>query len=509
MGVFLSSLIVLKSNLQYNVMAFYQDSGTHYVDEVHTLNYGISSLYSGEVEVLRVGETTRWLARAFYPIGVYYMHSNMGGSHKVHRVNKTSGWSYSSGYVKNNFKKPISVKGDPNLQDFVFAMKFLLGALVILSFLVASYLIANNYGFLAGISYFVFPAATSLFSVMQSIFYTESGFVILFNLTIILALTSAMNTWRLYIWSALILAFAISTKLTGLLFAVPIVTTLVLRGKVFKGMKLEGFVILTILFLALIHVYTSSYMEVIDQTLSNVYAHKTGHGGTQPAGWYQVKQMAKALFPWIFLFPISAAFLCYKRPRNFLFVLSIVVMLMIMLASFSGASFFHVRNMTTPLVMILFVISIGFAVLVRQIKFRPQFLLIASVAGVLILHGYTLITQYRAVDKEWFDLHVQNSLSVARIGIEEELVPNSTRIKNLSGKFEINDQVEKLSQKLRRYDCIVVNRIKSNKQFTNYILPLNYELVARHGNYFVYKNSERYKEFIEKKRIKETNSIQF
>jgi hypothetical protein len=42
--------------------------------------------------------------------------------------------------------------------------------------------------------------------------------------------------------------------------------------------------------------------------------------------------------------------------------------------------------------------------------------------------------------------------------------------------------------------------VKNNKHYTNYLLPLDYKLIARYGKYFVFKNEDRYTQYINKKK---------
>lgn len=476
----LSSLLVLNNNLQYNITKSHGD-------DVHTMNYGIESMYSGQVTTLRVGESTRWLARVIYPVALYYMNSNMGGEHYV------TGWDYPSGvYIKKHFKNPASVKNDPNIQDFVFAMKFILGFLVILSFLGASYMMSITYGFLAGISYFIFSMSTPLINKMLSIFYTESSLIILFNLIIILGLSNKINNWRLHIWSAFILAFAISTKLTGLVFLLPIVTIIFLKdSQVFRGMKVEGFIFLTIAFLALINIFASSYMSLLDQTLSNVYHLKTGHMLTVPSGMYQFKHIMQTLTPWIFIFPIALGLLFFKKISAKKLLISVSISAIIMIIALIGVSFFLPRNLTTPLIMMIFIISIVFANLIQQTKYKPQTLLLVTLFGIIIFHAYSINKYNINISAKSVSKYVQSCKSIAIIDIEKGVIPNSTNLYSMPERFTLKKQQEIFRDQFLPYDCVVVKKIKNNKHYTNYLLPLDYKLVARHGKYFVFKNKKR------------------
>ena len=154
------------------------------------------------------------------------MNSKMGGTLKL------NGWDYPGGsYLKNNFTNTEKIKNDPNIQDFVFAMRFILGSIVILSFVLASYFISKSYSFISAVTYLTLTFSATMINDMLSIFYTESTLVIIFNLIIVVSLLPKLNKWRLYIWCSFLLSFAISTKLTGVIFSIPIFVIIFLKDK--------------------------------------------------------------------------------------------------------------------------------------------------------------------------------------------------------------------------------------------------------------------------------------
>jgi MFS family permease len=472
-----SSLLVLNNSLQYNITKYH-------VDEVHTMNFGIKSMYSGEVTTLRVGESTRWLARAIYPVALYYMNSNMGGEIDV------TGWDYPASYIRKYFTAPVAIKHDSNIQDFVFAMRFILGTLVILSFLVASYMLSITYGLIAGLAYFVFSLSTSLIYSMLAIFYTESSLIILFNLVVIFGLIKVLN-WRLYIWLAFVLAFAISTKLTGLIFVLPIFTIIFLKdNNIFKGMKIEGFILLIIIFLALINIYASSYTAVMEQTLANVYHFKTGHFKTVPSGIYQIKLILKSLTPWIYIFFIASILLIIKKINNQKFLMSIAISSLIMIISLIGVHFFLDRNLTTPLIMMILIISVVFSIILKQVKDKHHILLVGSLVGLMMFHIYSINKYYNNIDANSISKYIKSCKSIATIDIEKNIIPNASVLDSMPEMFTLKKEQTSFRNKFLPYDCVVVKRVKNNKHLTNYLLPLDYKLTNRHGKYFVFKNKK-------------------
>jgi hypothetical protein len=479
-----STLWMLNNKLQYEIT-------TSSVDDVHTMNFGIKSMYSGEVATLRVGESTRWLARAVYPMAIYYMNSNMGGEHQV------TGWNYPSGfYIKKYFKKPASVKHNPNIQDFVFAMKFMLGLLVILSFLCASYMLSLKYNFIAGISYFIFSVSTAMIVDMLSVFYTESSLIIVFNILVVIGLAEVFNKWRLYIWLAFLFAFAASAKLTGLVFILPILAIIISKDKtLFKGMKIEGFFLLVAIFYLLINIFATSYMSLFDQMLANVYHLKTGHGTTYPSGFYQFKLMVKVLDPWVFIFLFSLVLLLLsKNIKNKFFVISVsFASILIFLAQVDSAFSLH-RNLTIVLIMMIFTISIVLSVGLSYLfnkndKLQKNNLLISVIAtmSLLIFHSYYLSKRSYNISPSLITDSLKGCKSIATIDIEDGFIKNSVKLPSMPGKFHLKRQQNEFRSGLLPYDCIAIKKIKNNKHYTNYLLPMDYKLESRFGKYFVFK----------------------
>lgn len=491
----LSSLWLLNNKLQYEITNSAED-------DVHTMNIGINSMYSGKVDTLRVGESTRWLARVIYPVALYYMNSNMGGEHFV------TTWNYPSGfYIQKYFKDP-NVKNDPNLQDFVFAMKFCLGSLVILSFIGASYMLSRRYNMITGISYFTLSISTTMMMNMLSVFYTESTLVIIFNIIVIIALLEAINKWRLYIWLAFLSAFAISTKLTGLIFILPIIAIIISKDKdLFKNMKIEGFLILIVIFYLLINIFSTSYMSLLDQYMANVYHVKTGHLETVPSGFYQFKLIVKALSPWIFIFPLSLVFILFhKKIENKLFIIFVALASILIFGSQIDVSMTLIRNLTISLIMMIFVISISLGLFViylfdknDKLQKKETLIIFTLFAIFLIFYIYYLNKHTFKISPTLITKSLKECKSVATIDIEDRFVDNSTKLPSMPDTFTLENQLEQFRNQFLPYDCIAIKRVKNNKHYTNYILPLDYKLETRFGKYFVYKNLKRYQDYTDSK----------
>jgi hypothetical protein len=82
---------------------------------------------------------------------------------------------------------------------------------------------------------------------------------------------------------------------------------------------------------------------------------------------------------------------------------------------------------------------------------------------------------------------IQSCRQIATINIENGIIKNADILPDIPKKFALKKTINKFKKQFLPYDCIVIKRFKNNKQYTNYILPMNFKLKARYGDYFVYK----------------------
>ena len=259
------------------------------------------------------------------------------------------------------------------------------------------------------------------------------------------------------------------------------------KDNILSGMKLEGFILLTIVFLAIINIYASDYMELLDQTLANVYHLKTGHRFTEPSGLYQLKNIITTLFPWVIIFPFAIGYIIYKKPARYYFLSCVAVSSIIMIVALVGVSFFLERNLTTPQTLIIFIISIATATVIREINYKPQILFILVTTLLICYQVVNVVDKYKSVTEARLRNYLKSSEHIATIDVEMGLVEHATILESMPESFTLIKQLESFKAKFIPFDCVVIKRVKNNKHYTNYILPLDFKLIARHGNYFVFK----------------------
>ncbi|EKO3373817.1 hypothetical protein RDG65_003178 [Vibrio fluvialis] len=471
----LITLFSINNNLKNNISKMDED-------EIHTLVWG-TTLGLQNLPTIRVGESTRWMVRVLSPLGKYYMSTKMGGEHYV------TGWNYAGGYYLSAHFHSTDIAKDPNIQDYVFIMRLMYATILLISFTLVSFALLRRKQRIAALLYSTIPFLSPLTWEAFKIFYTESTLILCFN-AILISYFYFKNMTRLYFWSAFLLSFSISTKITGVLFFLPIIYTLYRKDKLgitslsWKGfVKIEGFVLLSLIFFGVINVTAQSPNRWVNEMVANVYHYKTGHYETITTGhWIEVFSI---LHIWFLLLPVSI-YLIYKsslQDKFLYYALSLCAVVMIV--NLTSVGFFFPRNFTTPMVIFSFLIAIGLGELINQnLKKIALSFLFAS----LLSYSFIVIKNYKSINKDSFakQSHSQCNTSTL-IDIDEQGFNNPKRLKPMPNKFILSEQENEFLRYLSGNDCVFVKRIGNNKHYTNYLLLKEYDLSLRKGDIFFFK----------------------
>ena len=229
-----------------------------HIDETTTLFLGTQFLspWDAAPYPVHVGEMNRWLVRLLYPLGIYYMNTRMGGDWEAAFLGLPGppgapnpatydGWRYPGGYYLKekfgredwNFAEDFEL--DPNVQDYVFAMRFAIGLMAILSFSLVIAALCRKTGAVAAAIYGIAVLSHSLVYSQFSRFYAETVLFLIFNLAIFLYLRADTLTHRVSVFFGVLSAAALSTKLMGILIAAPVFVH-VLLNRARKGGSRRG-----------------------------------------------------------------------------------------------------------------------------------------------------------------------------------------------------------------------------------------------------------------------------
>ncbi len=473
--VVLYSIILLFNNLSNNISKIH-------VDEKHTIEMAFKSIAGENYESLRVGESSRLLAKMIYPFAIYHMNKCMGGEHYVTK------WKYSGGfYLKKNFTHIYnSIENqDANIQDFWFAMRFACGLLVILSFFLSSLLIYKNESFFAALIFLVISLYSSHVIETLKIFYTESAMLISINLIICYYYFDFKKKWLELAALALIIVFSVNIKLSGVLLLLPIFHITYLKELHKQHLYFyEILALFTILFFGIFTINIPNNWLYLEEQLSNIYHYQTGHLITQPAGFYQLKSILRELMPWVLMAPIIIIIFLLKNKRKYqnYLIYTFLTISVIYIAQLTGARFFVKRNLTTIFVLLSFSTAILFGRLINNL--HNKWISYSLYALTLSFMAFQFNINFIDYSDKLFSENIEG---YAIVDLKQEDHPNGTAINSMPEEYMLKKDLEKLENQFSGFNYVFVNRIKNNKQYTNFILPRKFNLIKREGSYFLFK----------------------
>ena len=474
-------------------------------DEWHTLVFGTRhlSLFEESVPTARVGETNRWFVRLLHPLGVYYMNSRMGGEHYE------TGWNYPGGfYLQEHFHGMDAIRHDPNVQDYVFFMRLSFGVMAVFSFCMVMWALSRRFGVAAPAAYGGLVLANPLVFRQFDLFYSETTLFLLFNAAAFLCLRSGpLLSRRALVWSGILSAAALSTKLTGILIVGPLfvrtaVDALSRRRPAVAG--IEIWLLSATAALVLINWYSESLFLLLNQTLANVYHFQTGHLVTQEGGVAFLPWMLEDLLGYVplLLFAASLAWLA-KAPRRQLapvYVLGLLVVFV--LWSFMNSAVYLARNMASVYVAMSFITALGAGSFVENLRPKRRgiaaacsALVIALMAGQLVAVGSGM-PSLTGTFFERNGARIETCGTIGAVGLPDAALgalsarrsDGVTFFDQVRGPFTISGNPGVFDRYLR-YDCLIVHREGQGKQLSNFAAPQRYRLSDRVGNLFFFERN--------------------
>ena len=478
-----------------------------HVDEWHTLFLGTRHLspFEESVPTARVGEMNRWFVRLLHPLGVYYMNSRMGGEHYE------TGWDYPGGfYLQAHLDDGLdAIRHDPNVQDYVFFLRLSFGVMAVFSFCMVMWALSGRFGVAAPAAYGGLVLANPLVFRQFDLFYSETTLFLLFNAAAFLCLRSGpLLSRRALVWSGILSAAALSTKLTGILIVGPLfVRTVVdsLRRRRPAVAVIEVWLLSATAALVLINWYSESLFLLLNQTLANVYHFQTGHLVTQAGGVEFLPWMLEDLLGYVpvLLFAASLAWLA-KSPRRQLapvYVLGLLVVFV--LWSFMNSAIYQARNMASVYVAMSFIIALGAGSFVENLKSKRKgiaaacsALVIALMAGQLVAVGSGM-PSLTGTFFERTAADLKTCGTIGAVGLPDQALGALASRRSdgvnvfdrVRGPFNISEDPGVFARYLQ-YDCLIVHREGQSKQLSNFAAPQRYRLSDRVGNLFFFERKQ-------------------
>ncbi len=482
-----------------------------HVDEVHTLVSGTRHVdpFGDPVPTARVGETNRWFVRLLHPLGIYWMNSRMGGEHY------RTGWDYPGGYyLREHFSDTDAIRHDPNVQDYVFFLRWTFGVLAIVSFCMVMGALWGRFGSAAAATWGSLLLTNPLVFSQFDLFYSETTLFLLFGLAAFFYLrTGRSATYRNAIWSGVLSAAALSTKLTGILIVVPVFVHTVVdaleRRRAARpdggGARIEIYLLSAAVSLVLMNLYSESTFSLLNETLANVYHFETGHRVTREGG---VEFLARMLddfgYAPALLFGVSLLWLAARFPTGrFAPVHVLGVLILFVLWSLSNSAVYLSRNLASVFVAMSFIISLGVGSFMEGLKSKYEgAAAVGSTLIVLVLAGllFGRLWQMPSLTDTFFERNlerIETCGAVGGVGLPDEALrilsgareDDVVFFDRLRGPFNISEDPGMFDRYLQ-YDCLLVYREGQTKQISNFAGPRFYRLSDRVGNLFFFERKD-------------------
>lgn len=467
-----------------------------YPDERHTVIHGTHRLnpFNGDVTYMRSGELNRWMVRFLYPFAIYYMNGKMGGEHYV------TGWRYPGGYYLKEHLQLENVPSDPNLQDYVFFQRVMLGFLSLLSIAMLMGALRRRFGSAAAAGY----AGLLLFGGVMfenfHIFYSPVTLVIVFNVALYMLMSYDARNLSTCALSGAAASAALSTQLSGVLVAGPLfahVAALAWSQGGRKEIAVAVFLASALASAVAINWPARSFFELVNDTLANVYHYSTGHRVTEEGGWEYALRIASDIgYGAIPLFLAAAIYLLARPGRSLVYAYGLIAFISLAVLQLSNYATYWSRNVVIVYVAMSFVIALAIGKFIEGRKGAQRR---AGLVAVLCFTVFVAGVGYRALStpspsRGFFEANaarLSECASLGAVGIPERDArkfidrDDAVFFERVKGPFNLSERPETFDKYLA-YECLVVLRRGQSKQITNFLAPQSYRLADRAGDLFFF-----------------------
>lgn len=470
------------SNLEKRIAVFS-------VDEYHTINSSLDRYYGFENKLLRVGEAGRLFGFMFLPGAQYHMNKNMGGMAHV-----TTWWYPGGHYLKKNFTRtnPPAAKKlharDPNIQDYVHALRVQQVILLLTSFILAGVSLSLAFGYQAGLVYASLALMSHTIFKEAAYFYNDTHLTIAFNLIISALFWPKIGILRRAVWLIPLFSFGVSAKISMIALA-PLVWLKLIdeRLSAKKGYLVE-YVLVTaaaaVVIFFILAVTAPSFSGLIDQQITNFWHYETGHKIFEPSGWFQASKILFHLNPVIGALGFASIAILAKYPSLIdRYIAAYWAIFLFLFLSLQGVHYFVDRNIIILELMISAVAAITLSKFLSA--HWPNYKKVASVLAVS-LSIIVLGMRYEPFNIASFETRASSCERALNITENKGNALNGEFFVFPDAPFDLRKLLPEWTGKMASYDCVYVHRSGEAKQFTNWILPQTHSLVARHGSHFLY-----------------------
>ena len=257
-----------------------------------------------------------------------------------------------------------------------------------------------------------------------------------------------------------------------------------------KKYSYETIFIAIIIFFFLSTIFISDYGLYLNHTLSNIYHFKTGHLKVQPDGWYQVKSIFRELgILGILFFPISIIFIAIQKKRDTIFIYLIIAIVFLIIVQFSGVRFFLKRNLNTVFVLMMLSYSLYLGEL--QEFFKKRALKFLGYILIFAFFSFNFYNNYEVISERSFSKEFVALKNLGVVDFSPTHFENAQKIQPMDEAYNLTLQDKNIQSRFDSVDNVIVKRINNNKQYTNYMLPLKFDLIKRKGDLFYFKRKSK------------------
>ena len=509
-----------------------------HVDEWHTLVVGTKYLtpwdgapYHYEVQV---GEMNRWFVRFLYPWGIYYMNTRMGGDWEAESLDLPgppgapnysdtyTGWKYPGGYYLKekmsdwgwNFFETEGFDRDPNVQDYVFAMRLAFGLIAVLSFSLVIWAFCLKVNAVASAVYGVLILSNSIVFSQFKWFYAETSLFLIFNLAMLLYLRAETVTHRTSALFGFLSAAALSTKLFGILVAAPVFLHVMVHRlrenrESMRDWRFEIYATTFVLSFVYINFWSESVFDFVNQTLANVYNY-SGRRNAEDVPLRYFSEIESDFGKLFIILYIGVFFwLLARLRRDLVLVYALGGVIAFTVWSLSNATIYvwGARNSALLYVAMGFIVALGAGDLTELAARKAGNLRKAVSGGCSVTAVFAFLVTAVAVPslrlpslERLFSDDVREAAArcddMAVIGLSEE---DAVRLAGRGGisvferldwprrSTEEDGRVVRWYEKYTNFDCLIVKRRGQNKHISNYFAPLTHDMSIRTGNLFFFE----------------------
>ena len=459
------------------------------VDEYHTINTSLDRYYGYENDWLRVGEAGRLFGFMFLPGAQYYMNKNMGGM-----AHLTTWWYPGGHYLKKNFTRtnPPAAKKlharDPNIQDYVHALRIQQAILLIASFILAGLALSSAFGYQTGL---IYPSLAMMSLTMlkeAAFFYNDTLLIIVFNLIIFAVFFPKIESIRRAFWLIPLFSLGVSTKISMIAIAPLVWLRLIDDWLSAKKSYIFEYVLFSLLAAVigffLLAMTAPSFSGLIDQQISNFWHYETGHRIFEPSGWFQLSQIITHLNPVIVTFGVVSIALLAKHPSVIdRYIVACCVITLFLFFTLQGLHFFLARNIILVELMISVVASI---IISKFVSAHWSYYKKAVTVFVVSVSIIILGMRYEPFEIASWEARASSCERLLNITNDKGRALNGEFFVFPEAPFDLRKLLPDWTKKMAEYDCVYVHRTGEAKQFTNWILPQTHSLFARHGSHFLF-----------------------